>query len=546
YDEAGNLTQICHSPAAGSGYTTRITVSNRSNRGVLSTLTENPSEVDALFTAGGQQTRLQPGQSLVWTPRNELLKVTPVVRAGYADDRESYRYDGNSQRLLKVSVQKTGSSTQTQRALYLPGLELRTTKAGSTETESLQVITVGEAGRAQVRVLHWTSGRPAEITGGRLRYSYDNLTGSSGLELDDNGNVISMEEYYPYGGTAVWTARSAVEADYKTVRYSGKERDATGLYYYGYRYYQPWAGRWLSSDPAGTVDGLNTFSYVGNNPTSSIDIDGRMLKRVASFRSSESVSQVVKPFQETYPPSTENEAREISVSILAGVDNLREFYGEVPLAEIAGKHSLARANELLRRVANENWPVALADIAHAEAASVFTQSRSGTIFNHNGVIIKSLLQGATEAVLFAHGGMSLYRKVYREKVVIPQGVNLHYYSEHTQSTMSGVGFDILNALSTEEFYAEDVPVPVETIRSGEVTHKYSLSNASEGEHLLPTAEYDIICIEPISNMAIENRMPKKFTDTIIEAIKIYRPEITDVHAIHCRAVFDRSRQRVYS
>ncbi|NEH06901.1 RHS repeat protein, partial [Pantoea agglomerans] len=42
YDEAGNLTQICHSPAAGSGYTTRITVSNRSNRGVLSTLTENP------------------------------------------------------------------------------------------------------------------------------------------------------------------------------------------------------------------------------------------------------------------------------------------------------------------------------------------------------------------------------------------------------------------------------------------------------------------------------------------------------------------------
>ncbi|TCZ20322.1 RHS repeat protein, partial [Pantoea agglomerans] len=41
YDEAGNLTQICHSPAAGSGYTTRITVSNRSNRGVLSTLTEN-------------------------------------------------------------------------------------------------------------------------------------------------------------------------------------------------------------------------------------------------------------------------------------------------------------------------------------------------------------------------------------------------------------------------------------------------------------------------------------------------------------------------
>ncbi len=106
YDTAGNLTQIRHTPATGSGHTTDITVSDRSNQGVLSTLTTNPAEVDALFTAGGQQKQLQPGQHLIWTARNELLKVTPVVRDGDSDDRESYRYDGNSQRILKVSVQK--------------------------------------------------------------------------------------------------------------------------------------------------------------------------------------------------------------------------------------------------------------------------------------------------------------------------------------------------------------------------------------------------------------------------------------------------------
>ncbi|HDT4320188.1 TPA: RHS repeat protein, partial [Klebsiella aerogenes] len=256
YDSAGNLTQISHSaPATNNSYTTRITVSDRSNRGVLSTLTENPADVEAFFTAGGQQAQLQPGQSLAWTPRSELLTVTPVVREGQPSDQESYRYDAGSQRLLKVSRQLTGGSTQTKRALYLPGLEHRTTASGEAETESLQVITVGEAGRAQVRVLHWESGRPADIPGDQLRYSYDNLIGSGELELDGAGNVISMEEYYPYGGTAVWTARSAVEADYKTIRYSSQERDATGLYYYGYRYYQPWAGRWLSADPAGTVDG---------------------------------------------------------------------------------------------------------------------------------------------------------------------------------------------------------------------------------------------------------------------------------------------------
>ncbi|WP_230381404.1 RHS repeat-associated core domain-containing protein, partial [Pseudomonas guariconensis] len=101
--------------------------------------------------------------------------------------------------------------------------------------------------------------------------------------------LISQEEYYPFGGTAVWAARNEVEASYKTVRYSGKERDATGLYYYGYRYYQPWAGRWLSADPAGTVDGLNLFCMVRNNPLTFADEEGLLSAEV-----SKSVDSVIK------------------------------------------------------------------------------------------------------------------------------------------------------------------------------------------------------------------------------------------------------------
>ncbi|WP_353739706.1 RHS repeat domain-containing protein [Yersinia nurmii] len=305
YDEAGNLTQIRHSPATRSGYTTNITVSNRSNRAVLSTLTENAADVDALFTVGGQQAQLQPGLSLAWTVRHELLKVTPVVRDGSTDDSENYRYDGSSQRILKVSVQKTGNSAQTQRALYLPGLELRSTRNGDTETESLQVITVGEAGHAQVRVLHWESGRPDDITDDQVRYSYDNLTGSSVLELDGDGKIISMEEYYPYGGTAIWTARSTMEANYKIVRYSGKERDATGLYYYGYRYYQPWVGRWLSTDPAGTVDGLNLYRMVRNNPVVWKDNDGRVPVNTMILPPPQSPPPPPQPQPQPQPPMVE-------------------------------------------------------------------------------------------------------------------------------------------------------------------------------------------------------------------------------------------------
>ena len=61
----------------------------------------------------------------------------------------------------------------------------------------------------------------------------------------------------------------------KIYRYSFKERDnATGLYYYGMRYYAPWLGRWLSPDPAGTIDGPNLYAFVRGNPITLMDIGG--------------------------------------------------------------------------------------------------------------------------------------------------------------------------------------------------------------------------------------------------------------------------------
>ncbi|WP_247711764.1 RHS repeat-associated core domain-containing protein [Morganella morganii] len=299
YDRAGNMTQIRHSaPKTGNNHTTDITVSQRSNRAVLKTLADTSEKVEDLFTPGGQQTKFQPGQTLSWTARGELQQVTPVVRNGAAGDCESYRYDAGSQRILKTTVQKTGNSSLTQQVIYLPGLELYRGK------ENYQVICAGVAGRAQVRLLHWQDGKKDH-----QRFSYDNLIGSSGLETDGDGNLLSQEEYYPFGGTSVLVADADSGIDYKTHRYSGKERDATGLYYYGYRYYQPWAGRWLSSDPAGTVDGLNLFRMVRNNPVTLRDDDGRkpisenfseekgdMVYGLAGFRGKYISSALGRPF----------------------------------------------------------------------------------------------------------------------------------------------------------------------------------------------------------------------------------------------------------
>jgi RHS repeat-associated protein len=49
-------------------------------------------------------------------------------------------------------------------------------------------------------------------------------------------------------------------------RFSTKYQDEeTGLLYYGYRYYQPVTGRWLSRDPMEGDGGLNLYGVVGNN-----------------------------------------------------------------------------------------------------------------------------------------------------------------------------------------------------------------------------------------------------------------------------------------
>ncbi|ELF4588574.1 RHS repeat protein [Salmonella enterica] len=292
YDSGNNLTRIRHS-ASGSGncHTTYITVSDSSNRAVLRSLAATPAEVEMHFGPSGEQLQLQPGQALAWTVRGELLQVTPVEREGAQDDWEYYRYDARSQRVVKGSRRQTGSGTLTQRVVYLPGLELRTKSSG----ESLQTVVSDN-----VRLLHWESGKPEGLSNDGLRYSYENLTGSSGLEVDEDGCIISVEEYYPYGGTSVWSGSSETEADYKTVRYSGKEQDATGLYYYGYRYYQTWAGRWTSADPAGTADGLNMYRMCRNNPVTFRDSNGLLTEKeiqTLMFQTRQHMSQTGKDLE---------------------------------------------------------------------------------------------------------------------------------------------------------------------------------------------------------------------------------------------------------
>jgi hypothetical protein len=54
------------------------------------------------------------------------------------------------------------------------------------------------------------------------------------------------------------------------------------LYYYGYRYYEPTAGKWLSRDPIAERGGLNLYAF--KDPVNTVDPEG-LASRISELRS---------------------------------------------------------------------------------------------------------------------------------------------------------------------------------------------------------------------------------------------------------------------
>lgn len=283
YDKGGNLTELRH-VRDGNSYTRRVRIDPNSNRGVRWNDNQPDPNFDALFDAHGNLLALQPGQSLNWNARDQLTHVTLVARDGLNDDQERYHYSQGTRVYKRLD---TDSNKNFQEVHYLPGLEIRSKSSG----EQLHVITLA-AGVGSVRCLHWAAAPPAGIDQDQLRYTHEDHLGSCLLELDQLGRTISQEGFYPFGETAWMAARSLIEVGYKFIRYSGKEMDVSGLYYYGARYYAAWLQRWVSADPGGAVDGLNLYAFVNGNPLRYVDAVGANKSEAAIRLSADFISAV--------------------------------------------------------------------------------------------------------------------------------------------------------------------------------------------------------------------------------------------------------------
>ncbi|ACE06707.1 hypothetical protein Aasi_1414 [Candidatus Amoebophilus asiaticus 5a2] len=302
YDPVGNILQMKH-VACGNNWTRNYTYEAMNNRLIRTqvgsqvcseaNLVECPeicSEVSLEVISGaytyphhaqhGYMIAMPHLEDMGWNFKEEVVKTIRQRRTnGGTPETTYYQYDGQGQRIRKLTENQADAGaipTKKEERIYIAGYEIykkhSNTHAGLERT-SLSLMDEGHR-----FVMIETRNDIDDGTEKHLvRYQLHNHLGSAALELDDSAQVISYEEYHPYGTTAYQANNAAIKAAAKRYRYTGMERDEeTGLEYHSARYYVPWLGRWCSADPIGIGDGVNVYRYVGNNPVNLHDPTGAL------------------------------------------------------------------------------------------------------------------------------------------------------------------------------------------------------------------------------------------------------------------------------
>ncbi len=199
-------------------------------------------------------------------------------------DGYTYTYDSNGNVLSKSNVLDSAySETYTYDSLN----RLTSVARGGASYQSWNLDTQGNwnsftsNGVQQTR----TANAQNELTSvsGLLAPVYDanwNTTAVIGYNLTSGTwNVVQRYVYSPYGSIIIlnpdFSTTPAGTVPIVNNLYQGMPLDpATGLYYERARWYSPSLGTWISQDPAGYINGANTYQFVGSDPVGRFDRTG--------------------------------------------------------------------------------------------------------------------------------------------------------------------------------------------------------------------------------------------------------------------------------
>ncbi len=285
YDPVGNFERMIHQAVNGNwtraysyNENSLIDPPKKSNRLSSTTLQPNgnPPVEPYAYDPHGNMTKMPHLPQMRWDFEDQLSASSRQVVTSGTPETSYYVYDAGGQRMRKVTETQAGARKNER--FYLGGFEVyREYRNGAMNLVRETLHVMDDKQRvALIETKTVENGNPINNPASAQRYQFGNHLGSASLELDENGGLISYEEYSPYGSTAFQAGRGAAEVSLKRYRYTGKERDEeTGFTYHGARYFAAWLGRWTSCDPLHTADGLNLFAYVQNRPLNVFDPNGR-------------------------------------------------------------------------------------------------------------------------------------------------------------------------------------------------------------------------------------------------------------------------------
>ena len=253
----------------------------------------------------GNMTSMPHLPLMEWDHTDQLHATSQQVRDdGGTPEITYYVYDAAGQRVRKVTERPADpgiTPTRKEERVYLGGFEVYRKYNGSNGNdptlvrETLHIMDDKQRIALVETRTQGNDGSPAQL----IRYQFSNHLGSASLELDEVGEVISYEEYYPYGSTSYQAVRKDIEVPAKRYRYTGKERDEeSGLNYHGARYHALWLGRWITADSEDVADGPNLYAYTTNNPLKFTDETGHYKVQAVKGRTSEIGKHIVRLFED--------------------------------------------------------------------------------------------------------------------------------------------------------------------------------------------------------------------------------------------------------
>jgi RHS repeat-associated protein len=218
----------------------------------------------------------------------------------------TYLYDALSRRIAKIPT--TGSAT-----LYIyDGFNCIAEYTGTTLSKTR---TWGLDLSGTLQGAGGVGGLLAEKQGDNYFYPTYDGNGNVSEYLTIYGVVQAHFEYDPFGNTTVDTDNA--NAPLFAYRFSTKPLDfETGLYYYGYRYYDPLTGRWPSRDPIAEQGGINLYGFIGNAPIDHIDLFGKFSKYTDCSPKEKNVIQ-----------TAEKNVKEALQSFVDSIDNIPDDVG---------------------------------------------------------------------------------------------------------------------------------------------------------------------------------------------------------------------------